>query len=79
MSMPVWPGLMICVIAPTTVMQFIAIAGGLKEFANRKAIVIMRNEGGKPAMFPFDYEAIVKRTKAEQNILLRPGDTVVVP
>jgi len=66
-------------IAPTTVIQFIAIAGGLKEFANRKDIVIMRNEGGKSATYPFDYEAIVKRTKLDQNILLRPGDTVVVP
>ena len=66
-------------IAPTTVIQFIAIAGGLKEFAHRKDIVIMRNEGGKSVTYPFDYEAIVKRTKPDQNILLKPGDTVVVP
>ena len=66
-------------IAPTTVIQFIAIAGGLKEFAHRKDIVIMRNEDGKSVTYPFNYEAIVKRTKQDQNILLKPGDTVVVP
>ena len=41
--------------------------------------MIMRNEGGKSVTYPFDYESIVKRTKQEQNILLKPGDTVVVP
>jgi polysaccharide export outer membrane protein len=66
-------------IAPTTVIQFIAIAGGLKEFAHRKDIVIMRNEDGKSVTYPFNYEAIVKRTNQDQNIRLKPGDTVVVP
>jgi polysaccharide export outer membrane protein len=66
-------------IAPTTVIQFIAIAGGLKEFAHRKEIVIMRTEDGKSVTYPFNYEAIVKRTRQDQNILLKPGDTVVVP
>jgi polysaccharide export outer membrane protein len=64
---------------PTTVLQLIAMAGGLKDFAHKKDIVIMRTEAGKPVSFPFDYSAVVSRKKLQQNILLKPGDTVVVP
>jgi polysaccharide export outer membrane protein len=65
--------------APTTVIQLIAIAGGLNDFAHRKDIVIMRMDSGQQVTFPFDYAAVVKRTKLQQNIVLKPGDTVVVP
>ena len=65
--------------APTTILQLIAMAGGLKEFAHRKEIVTMRMENGKQTTFPFDYTAIGKKTKLNQNITLKPGDTVVVP
>lgn len=64
---------------PMTVLQLLATAGGLKDFAKRSEIVIMRTEGNKQLSFPFDYEAITKRNKLEQNILLKPGDTVLVP
>ena len=64
---------------PTTVMQFIAIAGGVNNFAKVKDITILRYEAGKQVTFPFDYQAVAKRTKLFQNILLQPGDTVVVP
>ena len=65
--------------APMSVMQFIAVAGGLNEFARRKEIIVMRTEDGKQVTYPFDYSAVIKRSKLQQNILLRPGDTVVVP
>ena len=64
---------------PVTVMQFIAMAGGLKEYAHGQEIVIMRSEGGKAFTFAFDYAAVVKKKKPEQNILLKPGDVVIVP
>ena len=64
---------------PMTVLQLIATAGGLREYARRSEIVVMRQEGGKQLSLPFDYEAISKRTKLDQNIMLRPGDTVLVP
>jgi polysaccharide export outer membrane protein len=66
-------------IGATTVMQLIALAGGLEEFADRKHIVIMRMEGGEQRYYPFNYPDVVKRKHPEQNILLKPGDTVVVP
>jgi polysaccharide biosynthesis/export protein len=65
--------------APTTVMQLIAVAGGLHEFADAKNIIIMRTENGKPTAYPFNYKDVLKRKNLKQNIELKPGDTVVVP
>jgi polysaccharide biosynthesis/export protein len=65
--------------APTTVMQLIAIAGGLSEFADEKNITVMRTENGKPISLPFNYKDVSKRRNLKQNIELRPGDTVIVP
>jgi polysaccharide export outer membrane protein len=62
-----------------TVLQLISIAGGLKEFAKKKDIVVMRQDKGAPLAYPFNYDDILKGRRLGQNILLRPGDTVVVP
>ena len=63
----------------TTVMQLIAIAGGLTEFADGKNISIMRVEGGQTKTFEFNYKDVAKGKKRQQNLVLKPGDTVVVP
>ena len=65
--------------APTTVMQLIAMAGGIQEFADSKNIVIMRTENGRQLSYPFNYKEVLKRRNLRQNIELKPGDTVVVP
>ncbi len=62
-----------------TVMQLIASAGGLREYADSKKIVIMRNEGGKPLSLKFNYKEVTSGKNLHQNIELKPGDTVVVP
>ena len=64
---------------PTTVLQLISMAGGLREYAHKGDIIVMRNEAGKVSTFQFDYGAVARRKKLHQNILLKPGDTVVVP
>lgn len=65
---------------PMTVLQLIAMAGGLLEYANSKNIVIMRTEeSGRSVSFPFNYRGVIKRKNLKQNIELRPGDTVIVP
>jgi polysaccharide export outer membrane protein len=64
---------------PMTVVQLIATAGGLREFVGGRNIVILRREGGRDVRFPFDYRAVVSGRRLEQNIELRPGDTVIVP
>ncbi len=61
------------------VLQLIALAGGLAEYADAKNIVVMRNEGGQPQSFKFNYKDVIKQKNVQQNILLKPGDTVVVP
>ena len=63
----------------TTVIQLIAIAGGLKEFADGKNILVMRTENGAQTAYRFDYQELLKRKNLRQNIELKPGDTVVVP
>ncbi|MEO6212652.1 MAG: polysaccharide biosynthesis/export family protein [Vicinamibacterales bacterium] len=64
---------------PTTVLQMLATAGGLLEYAKSKDIRIMRTENGKPVSFKFNYKEVSQGKKLQQNILLKPGDTVIVP
>ncbi len=63
-----------------TVMQLITLAGGLNEFADKKNITVLRTEpGGKQMVLKFNYQDVSKGKNLAQNIVLRPGDTVVVP
>ena len=61
-----------------TVLQALATSG-FSQFANTKKIYILRIENGKQLKLLFNYKAVVKGEQMEQNILLKPGDTVVVP
>jgi polysaccharide export outer membrane protein len=65
--------------ARTTIVQLIAMAGGLLEYADAKNIVLIRTENGAPASYRFNYKDVVNRRNLKQNIELKPGDTVVVP
>ena len=62
-----------------TVMQLIAVAGGLTEFAQSKKISIMRLEGGQTRTFTFHYNDVAQGKRRQENLVLKPGDTVVVP
>ena len=65
---------------PLTVVQLIALAGGLTEFADEQKIGIMRTDDtGQTTAIRFNYKWIREGRNLEQNILLKPGDTVVVP
>ena len=66
------------VASPLNVLQLIARAGGLNEFANRKNIYVLRG-GDKKNRLHFNYKEVVKGKNSQQNIILQPGDTVVVP
>jgi polysaccharide export outer membrane protein len=61
------------------VVQLIAQAGGLLEYADSKNIVVMRTEAGKQQHFKVNYNDVIKQKNVAQNISLKPGDTVVVP
>ena len=62
-----------------TVMQLIATAGGLREYAKKDKIVIMRFEDGADKLYRFNYKHILEGKDVHQNIRLKPGDTVIVP
>lgn len=61
------------------VLQLIAMAGGLQEYADAKHIVVMRKEDEKNRTLKFNYKDVVNQKNLEQNVSLKPGDTVIVP
>jgi len=66
-------------VADMTVVQLIALAGDVLEYADAKHVVIVRNEQGQERRFKFNYRDVLKGKNVQQNILLKPGDTVIVP
>jgi len=62
-----------------TVLQALSSAGGFTLFAKRTSIYVLRNEGGKQVKHPFNYKEVVKGKNQDENILLQPGDVIVVP
>jgi polysaccharide export outer membrane protein len=61
-----------------TVLDALALSGGLKEFAARSRIVVLRPTGKGMQRIPFDYNKVVSGDGA-QNIYLQPGDIILVP
>jgi polysaccharide export outer membrane protein len=65
-------------VAPVTVLQLIAQAGGLNTFAKRKEIFVLRGAKTNAQRLKFNYNNAIRGDEHE-NIDLQPGDTVVVP
>lgn len=65
--------------SPRTVIQLIAMAGGVLEFAKKNDITVLRKDGTASRAFRFNYENVARGQSLEQNLELRPGDTIVVP
>jgi polysaccharide biosynthesis/export protein len=66
--------------AGTTIVDAIAIAGGLRDFAKKKGIYVLRQSStGTENKYFFNYADFLKGKNIDQNIKLRPRDTVVVP
>jgi polysaccharide export outer membrane protein len=63
----------------TTVLQMLATAGGLNEYAKAEKVTIIRHEDGKDLLFKFNYKNVSLGKSLQQNIALKPGDTIVVP
>lgn len=61
-----------------TLLQAIATAGGLSDFANTKKIYILRREDGQQKKIPVHYKQAL-RGDLSLNLPLKPGDTIVVP
>jgi polysaccharide export outer membrane protein len=63
----------------TTVLQIIPMAGGFTDWANQKKILIIRNEDGREKRFTVNYKKIVNGDAPATNIVLKNGDTIIVP
>lgn len=64
----------------TTVLDAIAAAGGLQDFAKQKDIYILRRTpAGDATRIPFNYKDVIRGRHLDENIKLRPNDTIVVP
>jgi polysaccharide export outer membrane protein len=61
-----------------TLLEAISSAGGLTEFANSKKIYILRDEAGKHQKIPVHYKEALKGDST-LDLMLKPGDTIVVP
>ncbi len=61
------------------VMQALSMGGGMTPFAQLGDIRILRRENGKLTAIRFDYKDVEKGKRLHQNIILEPGDVVVVP
>lgn len=67
------------IIEPTRLMQALAMAGGLSEYADKSDILILRQQGSVENRIIVSVKGITNGKKMEDNILLEPGDTIVVP
>lgn len=64
----------------TTVLDAIAAAGGLRDFAKKKSIYVLRaSSKGGASKIEFNYKAVIDGKHPEQNIKIEPRDTIVVP
>jgi polysaccharide biosynthesis/export protein len=70
-AFPLLPGM--------TVLQALSSAGGFTQFAKVKNIFVRRLQDGKESKYPFNYKDVIGGKKPEQDILLKAGDTIVVP
>jgi polysaccharide export outer membrane protein len=62
-----------------TVLQALSDAGGFTPFAKLKDIYVLRTENGRQEKLPFNYKDVIKGGNPQQNLMLKAGDTIVVP
>lgn len=63
-----------------TVLDAIAEAGGFKDFAKQTKIYVLRpSPGGIRVRIPFNYKKVIRGSDLQENVVLKPGDTIVVP
>lgn len=63
---------------PTRLLQALALAGGLTQFADKSNLVLVREEDGREARTRIDYRKLANGDRPELNHYLKPGDTIIV-
>lgn len=66
-------------IAPLTVLQALSQAGGLDKFAETDELKILRNTKNGTSVISVNYDDLIEGESLESNILLKTGDTILVP
>jgi polysaccharide export outer membrane protein len=64
--------------ARVNVLQALAMAGGLNQYAEKNQVRIFREQSNETIVFYFDYDKVSQGKNLEQNILLQRGDVIVV-
>jgi polysaccharide export outer membrane protein len=64
---------------PTTVLQALSLAGGFDKFAELNKIKVLRTVNNKQTVTSVNYERLIQGQNLESNLLLQPGDTILVP
>jgi polysaccharide biosynthesis/export protein len=64
---------------PMTVLQALSYAGGLDKFADLGEIKVLRDTNKGQVVIPINYGKLINGQNLESNILLRTGDTILVP
>ncbi len=72
------PGMYIMV-HPMTITQALALAGGFDTFAEKTHVLLVRDQDGKQLTHEYDFDEVSRGIDLEQNIMLKPNDTIVVP
>jgi polysaccharide export outer membrane protein len=74
------PGL-VEVLPGTTLLQAVALAGGLDRFAATKRIQLRRSDPstGQERLYLFNYKAVERGGSIQSMITLREGDVIIVP
>jgi polysaccharide export outer membrane protein len=62
-----------------TILQALTSAGGFSQFANTSKIQLLRTENGKQKTYFFNYKEVVQGKNTDQNLVLKPGDSIVIP
>jgi len=63
----------------TSIAQIISMTGGLTEWANPKKIIVIRKEDGKEKRIIVNYKKVIQGEDLNANIILKAGDTIIVP
>jgi polysaccharide export outer membrane protein len=63
----------------TSMAQIIPMAGGFTDWANTKKILIIRNENGREKRMTVNYRKIMSGSDPDSNVILKAGDTIIVP
>ncbi|NIM98710.1 MAG: sugar ABC transporter substrate-binding protein, partial [candidate division Zixibacteria bacterium] len=63
----------------TTLVEVISMAGGFTEWANTRRITVITREGVKEKKITVNYKKIISGRDPRQNIILKRGDTIIVP